>query len=143
MDMIARVRQEIERLREIGGIVPFDNQEQKTSYESALINIETFLDTLESENPVPNDLEEAVWDCVLDSVDVNNPVLLPKYKELLTYLFIAGAKWNREQMLKDVMDGEYDSYPSAIYFETPIQGIKHGDKVRIIIVKEDISHGNS
>lgn len=47
----------------------------------------------QEEKKLPEGLEEAAWDCVLDSVDVNNPVLLPKYKELLTYLFIAGAEW--------------------------------------------------
>ena len=54
---------------------------------------------------IPNDLEEAAWDCVLDSVDVNNPVLLPKYKELLTYLFIAVAKWQKEQMMQEAVEG--------------------------------------
>lgn len=46
------------------------------------------------------DLEEAAWDCVLDSIDVNNPVLLPKYKELLLHLFKAGAGWQKQQMLQ-------------------------------------------
>lgn len=49
------------------------------------------------EIPVPSDLEEAAWDCVLDNIDVNNPILLPKYKVLLTSLFIDGAKWQKEQ----------------------------------------------
>ena len=49
---------------------------------------------------IQKELEEAAWDCVLDSVDVNNPVLLPKYKELLTFLFKAGAKWQKEQDMK-------------------------------------------
>lgn len=48
----------------------------------------------------PEGLEEAAWDCVLDSIDVNNPVLLPKYKELLTYLFIAGAEWMKSKYEK-------------------------------------------
>ena len=48
-ELIAKIKAEIERLKEIGGIVPLDNREQKTGYESALIDVETFLDTLESE----------------------------------------------------------------------------------------------
>ena len=60
-----------------------------------LEHLEQFLDTLPEQ---PDGLEEAAWDCVLDSVDVNNPVLLPKYKELLTYLFKAGAEWGAEHL---------------------------------------------
>lgn len=109
-----------------------------------------------------NDLEEAAWDCVLDSVDVNNPVLLPKYKELLTYLFIAGAKWQKEQdekelsekiasayqlgladkekqMLKEAVEGfifqPEDYYPKELIARYDGE-LKQGDKVRIIIVKE-------
>ena len=48
-ELLAKIKAEIERLKEIGGIVPLDNREQKTGYESALIDVETFLDTLESE----------------------------------------------------------------------------------------------
>lgn len=89
---------------------------------------------------IPNDLEEAAWDCVLDSVDVNNPVLLPKYKELLTYLFIAGAKWDRGTMLKEAVEGEIitdnrgNNVVRAGVFN---KNFEYGDKVLVIIVKED------
>ena len=49
--LIQKIKAEIERLKGIGGIVPLDNREQKTGYESALIDIEIFLDTLESNEP--------------------------------------------------------------------------------------------
>ena len=65
-------------------------------YEAKLFEIIDSLQQEQQEEP-DKSLEEAAWDCVLDSVDVNNPVLLPKYKELLTYLFIAGAEWQKEQ----------------------------------------------
>lgn len=90
--------------------------------------------------PEPSeDLEEAAWDCVLDSVDVNNPVLLPKYKELLTYLFIAGAKWQYEQMMNGAIGG--NAYPNdgEIWVDLARYGykFKEGEPCRIIIVKED------
>ena len=89
--------------------------------------------------PEPSaDLEEAAWDCVLDSVDVNNPVLLPKYKELLTYLFIAGAEWQKEQMMKEAIGG--NAYPNdgEIWVDLARYGykFKEGEPCRIIIVKE-------
>ena len=90
--------------------------------------------------PVPADLEEAAWDCVLDNVDVNNPVLLPKYKELLTYLFIAGAKWQNEQMMKEAVETEVVSRVTnkgllpAVTFLVD-ESYKEGDKVKVLIVK--------
>ena len=63
-ELIQAIRAEIERLREIGGIVPLDNREQKTGYESALIDVEIFLDSLEPEKvneiPIPKTVEGAV-----------------------------------------------------------------------------------
>lgn len=56
-ELIAKIKAEIERLKGIGGIVPLDNREQKTGYESALIDVETFLDSLESEKPTEQDVE--------------------------------------------------------------------------------------
>lgn len=121
----------------------------------------------EDEKPVPNDLEEAAWDCVLDSIDVNNPVLLPKYKELLTYLFIAGAKWQKqhdaelieiayndgitigmtkqkEQMMKEAVETDVNTYRDLVAgkswaeFVVEMPTNNLGDKVRIIILpKED------
>ena len=51
--------------------------------------------------------------------------------------FIAGAKWQKEQMLKEAVKCEYDQYPAAIYLPAPIPRMNKGDMVRIIIVKED------
>lgn len=42
-----------------------------------------------------------------------------------------------EQMLKDAVEGEYDQYPAAIYLSVPIPRMNQGDKVKLIIVKED------
>lgn len=121
-----------------------------------------YVTIVKSEESVPKDLEEAAWDCVLDSVDVNNPVLLPKYKELLTYLFIAGAKWQKqhdaelieiayndgitigmtkqnEQMMKEAVEATLDNtaYPTRLWFNTYLSEYSNNDRVRVIIVKED------
>ena len=119
------------------------------------------------EEPVIEELEEAAWNCVLDSVDVNNPVLLPKYKELLLHLFRAGANWqyqkdrgefakikaktwcegfdaHKEQMMKDVVEGKIYGYDDgsfeliASWLDLPKESkFKDGEKVKLIIVKED------
>lgn len=75
MTTIEKIRAEIERLKGIGGIVPLDNREQKTGYESALIDIEIFLDTLEEE---PVNLMAEIKQYYSDNFDLingDNPTL--------------------------------------------------------------------
>lgn len=88
---------------------------------------------------IPADLEEAAWDCVLDNIDVNNPVLLPKYKELLTCLLIAGAKWDREQMMSNAVEGRiFMSFaPGHNQMVMADVDLPTNTKVRVIIIKED------
>lgn len=97
-----------------------------------------------TEEPVEG-LEEAAWDCVLDSIDVNNPVLLPKYKELLTYLFKAGAEWMKAKMMEEAVEADVNTYKDPILscgwaefvVDMPsTETDKLGDKVRIIVIKE-------
>ncbi len=172
MDKIEKIRQEIERLRRIGGIVPLDNREQKTGYESALIDIELFLDSLESEEP-DKSLEEAAEEYRQGEVDTGCDYIDDSdgdslyHSACLADAFIAGAKWqaekcdeetskllyaerqtayingwddHKEQMMKDAVEGEVVkdiSNKLAVTAKINLDGFKFGDKVRIIIVKED------
>ena len=97
-----------------------------------------------NDKPVADGIDDAAWDCVLDSVDVNNPHLLPKYKELLMFLFKAGAKWQKEKMLENAVDGWLDEDNTSPYdlnivsrAKIPFGEFRHGENVRLIIVKED------
>ena len=54
--------------------------------------------------------------------------------------FIAGAEWQKEQMMKEAVDGEVVkdiSNKLAVTAKITLDGFKFGDKVKIIIVKED------
>ena len=53
--------------------------------------------------------------------------------------FIAGAKWQKEQMMKEAVEGEVmlNPYPTICLDDCKDYDFKDGDKVRIIIVKED------
>ena len=61
--------------------------------------------------------------------------------------FIAGAKWQKEQMLKDAVEGVVCILPGSVAYvderdnntlkQYIINNFKAGDKVKIIIVKED------
>ena len=91
MSIIEQVKAEIERL-----------ENYYTSVEWYVEALLSFLDTLESENPVPKDLEEAAdeyankhyseWDESWD--DYNGYNVEPENDKLeLMDAFIAGAKW--------------------------------------------------
>ena len=54
--------------------------------------------------------------------------------------FIAGAKWQKEKMLKDAVEGTVHNFSSNMPHPTVLvdaKGFNQGDKVRIIIVKEE------
>ena len=51
--------------------------------------------------------------------------------------FDEGVVEGKRLMMEEVVEGEYDQYPAAIYLPTPIPKMNKGDKVKIIIVKED------
>lgn len=124
---------------------------EKFEYEEIMEAMSMGAEALSTSEP-SKDLEEAAWDCVLDSIDVNNPVLLPKYKELLLYLFITGAKWQKAKMLKDAVDvkvvesygcekGEDGEWRGVVIPTIRIEtaDFSIGDQVKAIIVpiKED------
>lgn len=100
-ELIQAIRNEIERLRGIGGIVPFDNREQKTGYESALIDIEFFLDSLESEKPMQDGLEEEIERYIPTSLAVKFPTTdIETIKSDIRYIARRFAKWGAEHLKK-------------------------------------------
>jgi hypothetical protein len=111
------------------------NLMEKQAYNRALSDAIDIISSLQQEQPeLPSNLDEAA---VEFSKDVASGHI---YKDLCVG-FKAGAEWQKEQVLKDAVDGK-------VYFQ--IGGIKRvksddfensgihlGDKVRIIIVKEE------
>lgn len=63
--------------------------------------------------------------------------------DFIREVFIAGAEWDREQMLKNAVEADVNAYRdlaagkswAEFIVEMPTNNL--GDKVRIIIVKED------
>lgn len=87
-----------------------------------------------AEESVPKDLEEAAE---------NYAELLPQGRVSKKYSaidFIAGAKWQKEQMMSEAVEGEVVkdiSNKLAVTAKINLDGFKFGQKVRIIVVKED------
>ena len=179
MGVLDLVRQEIERLRKLVEEDNYylDNYEQALGYGLALDDIGQFLDTL-SEEP-DKSLEETAADFVWAVMenDYYGPSELSKklrptsklddFYGALAEIFIAGAKWQKGQLLKGsplpedtvifnkgVAEGKRLMLEGAVEYEVmdfssslethpfvsiPLDNKKYrfGDTVRIIIVKEN------
>lgn len=128
-----------------------------------------FIDTLELKKPVPKDLEEyasrAGFDYVDNIVQENPGHRFNDHDVEFAYRdgFIAGAKWQAEQLLKssplpedtviynkgveegkrlmleEAVEGEIllTPYPTICLDDCKDYDFKDGQKVRVIIVKED------
>ena len=92
-----------------------------------------YVTIVKSEESVPNDLEE----------------MADKYEQefftdaTLGEAFIAGAEWDREQMMKEAVEYEVWDFSSSLedcpHVNIPLDNKQYrsGDKIRVIIVKED------
>lgn len=133
MDTIEKIRTKIDRmLDDICEADGFVQKKDEPRYD-ALAEVLDFLDTLEEEPG--KSLVEAAEEHVKSKYCLEK-LLGAEIKEAVND-FIAGAKRQKEQMLKDAVEGEYDQYPAAIYLSVPIPRMNQGDKVKLIIVKED------
>ena len=86
---------------------------------------------LETEEPVSEDLEQAAVEAFKHIVDSD--------KNNFYEIFKAGANWQKEQMLKDAVNGEvgyWNITGLSINMKLP-KCIEDGDKVKVIIVKEE------
>ncbi len=131
---------EIERLKDI------------QSSPIALCNdLISFIDS-QSEEPVSEDLEEAIK---AHKKELDYWGMPCGYKDASCNGFKAGAKWQKRKMMKDIVletkvvkdgDGDGIEYPFQEWLtleQTEITsipdhiGLQEGDKVKIIIIKED------
>lgn len=138
MDKIEKIRIEIEMLKKYSHSMADNaiNSNMLNFYdgeEDCCKQLLSFLDTL-SEEP-DKSLEEAAnefanQDCV---------TFISRKKG-----FIAGAEWQKEQMLKDAVEAyvnTYESIQGGSYVEfvadIPASNFKEKDKVRIVVLKEE------
>lgn len=131
--MIEKILIEINRLK---------NELDGYSAREALDYIESYINTLSKqqvEEPVSDDLEEAAEE-YLQKVKAGFLRTLehPTAKDC----FKAGAEWQKEQMMKEAVEYEVGMHgePIKITLDKYVQrarGIFPGDKIKIIIIKED------
>ena len=102
----------------------------------ALDLFEQFIDTLESEKPIPKDLEEAAE----HYASVTDPEA--HGIDFIREVFIAGAEWDREQMMKEAVEGKIHPDDYEIWVNLVGYGYKFndGEKVRVIVLPKENSY---
>lgn len=138
MSNIEKIRQEIERRKKV---YLTKNGFPKGTF--GAIKIETyegllaFIDSLPEEKP-SEDLEEAADICVWKSIDSNDQTLVPKFIPLLLSLFISGAYWQKEQIMKEAVVSDIGITSEGILLrDLRIEDFDYEDKAKIIIVNGD------
>ena len=151
MDKIEKIRQEIERHRQAIRVLNEHTAPEQTSKTCAIFqysdtilsDLLSFLDTL-SEAPNKS-LEEAAEkyrrESYRKSVMPNTDGPIPEYGGNVKDAFIAGAEWQKSQMMKEAVEGYVNYYEDSggiLMAEAQVGCPYHnGDKVKIIIVKEE------
>ena len=156
MTIIEQIKAEIERLKGqlIRGACAAQIEMETNCKEEAYNEVLSFLDTLEPEKPAPKDLEEAANN-YLDGVYGKMP-----HSDLHIAIFIAGAKWQADHtplpedtvlfnkgveegkrlMMEEAVEGfifqSEDYYPKELVARYNGE-LKHGDKVRVIVLKKE------
>jgi hypothetical protein len=128
----------------------FDYPEHEGAY-NTLCNLDAYIDSMQEE-PVSEELEEAAKhylysNILYDDVYVGNPT----DKDCIE-MFEAGAKWQKEQMMAKSIEAVVSQVPCSneiiLYNPSSVDkyylpqemnklGLNKGDKVKLIIIKED------
>ena len=136
------IRQEIERRYNCEKCYPLDREANVAA--AVLQELLLFIDSL-PEEPASEDLEEATHkysrEWYAKRIGTN-----PKCNGCYSHIkdaFTAGAKWQKQQIMKDAVEGVIDirKWPAKaqveFYDRLPDFDVRTGDKVKIIIVKEE------
>ena len=132
IDAIEKIRKEIDKWTEAMADAV---GEYSDGVRFALNHFAFVLDTIEEEPS--EDLEKA-------ATEYAKLRETPELQSSRYFSFIAGANWQKAQMIRDVVEGKIYGYYDgsfeliASWLDLPKESIfKDGDKVKIIIVKED------
>ena len=109
-----------------------------------LNRLNRFLSTLESEKPINSSegLEQEIIKCWQDWISPSNEQSVEGVLPLSEFAFYARhfAQWQKEQMMKEAVEGEItkDNRGNKVIRAGVFnKDFEYGDRMRIIIVKED------
>lgn len=153
-----KIRAEIERRRNIvnNSALQMKDVDKRNHYSEMVEEYDDILRFINSlpEEPVSEDLEKAAEQDVCEVVNCGSAIGIPNdhvpswVQDAMVSEFIYGALWQKKQMMKNAKDGvitfDYYGDNDKIYgciahdsFSLEELGLKDGDKVKMIIIKED------
>jgi hypothetical protein len=142
IDKVQKIRKELARLKEETSIGLSEHKNGVEQGRMEIINaLSIFLDSMQEE-PVSEDLEEAVNAYIGYAPEVDECSSVYGKRKA----FKAGAKWQKEKMTKDTIKttivdswkyGQDPDHSIRPAIHQRIDGYKAVDKVKIIILKED------
>ena len=112
----------------------FDYPEHEGAYH-ILCNLDAYIDSL-PEEPVSKDLEEEIEMYVNTPANQGNPDLRKELSECAHHF----AKWQKQQMMKEVYTGIYDCNDDTSWIGFKgwlLSTSKVGNKVKLIIINEE------
>lgn len=139
MSNIEKIKAAIERLKaENRNIRCQHNENYCTGYDDAFSDLLSVIDSLPEEKP-SKDLEEAAEN-LFETIEIQEHENI--FEDTFKKIFIAGAERQKAKMMKDAVEGEIvkDIYNNKLALTAKninLDGFKFGDKVKMIIVKEE------
>lgn len=139
MSNIEKIKAAIERLKaENRNIRCQHNENYCTGYDDAFSDLLSVIDSLPEEKP-SEDLEEAAEN-LFETIEIQEHENI--FEDTFKKIFIAGAERQKAKMMKDAVEGEIvkDIYNNKLALTAKninLDGFKFGDKVKMIIVKEE------
>lgn len=110
-----------------------ESEELKEIIRLAIIDGAKWADNHPMKPSLPSNLNKASEEYAFD-------VKAKPFGNLVKEAFKAGAQWQKEQMMKDAVEGTVHNFSSNKPHPTVLvdaKGFNQGDKVRIIIIKEE------
>lgn len=134
---VQAIRTEIERQKKHY----LEREEYDFGWDEALNEIASFIDSLPEEQP-SKDLKEAAEEYIAPIENDAGLEFINFSGKDIKDAFVAGAQWQKGQMLADAIDGEIvqDVYSRELCCKTidlRKNEFNFGDKVKVIIVKEE------
>ena len=143
MDNLAKVRAEVEKLNAklLRGACSSQVAMETMCKEEAYNEVLAILDSIQKE-PVSEKLEDAASSFARkDSEGISNPANFYYIVTDKARIFKAGAKWQKEQIMAKVVDGEVTYGKSlaipSLGWVLDKEELDFGDKVKLIFIKED------
>lgn len=127
---VQKIREAVEKLKSnlVYGACSSQVAMETLCKEEAYNEVLAILDTMQEE-PVSEELEKAAVEAFKQIVDSD--------KNSFLEIFKAGAQWQEEQMMAKAVEGIAHPDDKEIWCDLEKYHLSDGDKVKVIVIKED------